>query len=628
VRGSERVTRRSFIKCVGAGSAALVAPAAALRAAQEAAAGVGPRPNILWITSEDNGPFFGCYGDAYATTPNFDRLASEGVLCLNAFANAPVCAPARSTIISGMYACSLGTHPMRSTYAIPSDIKFFPQYLREAGYYCTNCSKEDYNMRKPPGTWDDSSAKAHYRNRQAGQPFFAVFNLTVSHESSIHKSAPKTSHDPAKAPLPPYHPDTPTIRHDWAQYYDKVQALDAQVGGILANLEKDGLAEDTIVFYYSDHGGVLPRSKRFLYDTGTRVPMIVRFPKKYQHLAPGKPGTRTDRLVSFVDLAPTVLGLAGIPVPENMQGEAFLGPEAREPREYVYLFRARMDERYDMMRAVRDKQFKYIRNYMPHRIYGQYLEYLWKMPATRSWEEEYKAGRCNPTQSIFWGPKPAEELYDVAKDPYEVNNLAANPAHADVLERMRRALRDWILKIRDTGFLPEGDMVERTAGTTAYELVRRPGLPLERIVETAEMATDRNARHLPELVKRLKDPDSAVRYWAATGCVVLGEQARSAADALAAALADSSGDVRIAAAEALFGLGMTDKALPVLKQALADKNPRVVLHAVNVIQCLGEKAVSLLPAVERAMKDSGDNYVDRAGAHVLKTLGKNSSGPE
>jgi hypothetical protein len=354
--------------------------------------------------------------------------------------------------------------------------------------------------------------------------------------------------------------------------------------------------------------------------------MIVRFPKKYQHLAPGKPGTRTDRLVSFVDLGPTVLGLAGIPVPENMQGEAFLGPAARDPREYVYLFRSRMDERYDMMRAVRDKQFKYIRNYMPHRIYGQYLDYLWKMPATRSWEEEYKAGRCNPTQSIFWGPKPAEELYDVAKDPYEVNNLAAD--HADVLGRMRGALRDWILKIRDTGFLPEGDMVERTAGTTAYELVRRSGFPLERIVETAEMATDRDARHLPELVKRLSDSDSAVRYWAATGCVVLGERARSAADALAGALADSSGDVRIAAAEALFGLGMTDKALPVLKQALADKNPRVVLHAVNVVQCLGEKVAALLPAVERAVKDSGDNYVDRAGAHVLETLGKNSSGPE
>ena len=287
-----------------------------------------------------------------------------------------------------------------------------------------------------------------------------------------------------------------------------------------------------------------------------------------------------------------------------------------------------MDERYDMMRAVRDKQFKYIRNYMPHRIYGQYLDYLWKMPATRSWEEEYKAGRCNPTQSIFWGPKPAEELYDVAKDPYEVNNLAADPAHTEVLERMRRALSDWILKIRDAGFLPEGDRIERTAGTTAYELVRRPGFPLERIVETAEMATDRDARHLPELVKRLKDPDSAVRYWSATGCVVLGEQSRSAAESLAGALADSSGDVRIAAAEALFGLGMTDKALPVLKAALADKNPRVVLHAVNVIQCLGEKAVPLLADVQRSMKDSGDNYIHSAGKHVLETLGKNSSGPE
>ena len=345
------------------------------------------KPNILWIVSEDNSPFFGCYGDELATTPTFDKLATEGILYQNAFANAPVCAPARSTIITGMYPPSMGTENMRSIYPTPVSIKFFPQYLREAGYYCTNNSKEDYNMIKPEGVWDESSTKAHYKNRKEGQPFFAIFNLTVSHESSIHKSIPNDSlrHDPAKVKLPPYHPDTPEMRHDWAQYYDKIEDLDGQVAVLLKELEDAGLADNTIVAYYGDHGGVIARSKRFVYESGTRVPMIWRFPKKYEHLAPGLPGSKTDRLVSFVDLAPTMLSLANISIPGYMQGNAFLGDQQTPPQGYVHLFRGRMDERIDLPRAVRHKQYRYIKNYMPHRIYGQYLEYLWKAPSCRSW---------------------------------------------------------------------------------------------------------------------------------------------------------------------------------------------------------------------------------------------------
>ena len=335
------------------------------------------RPNILWITSEDNSPLLGCYGDTFATTPRLDKLAAEGVLYENAFANAPVCAPARCTIITGMYACSLGTHHMRSRYAIPSWVKAYPRYLRKAGYYCTNRSKTDNNIAwNDKAPWNACSKRAGYGKRKPGQPFFSFVNITVSHESSIHRKQAKTRHDTAKVPLPPYHPDTPDIRHDWAQYYDKVEDMDGRVGRILDKLEADGLADDTIVFYYADHGGVLCRSKRFLYDTGTRVPMIVRFPKNYRHLAPGKPGTRTDRIVSFVGLAPTLLSLAGIKVPDHMQGEAFLGAQARPERDYAYLFRGRMDERYDMARAIRDKKYKYIRNYMPHRIWGLHVAYI------------------------------------------------------------------------------------------------------------------------------------------------------------------------------------------------------------------------------------------------------------
>jgi arylsulfatase A-like enzyme len=249
--------------------------------------------------------------------------------------------------------------------------------------------------------------------------------------------------------------------------------MDTQVGRILDQPEKDVLAENTIGFYYADHGGVLCRSKQFLYDTGTRVTIIIHFPKTYQHLAPGKPGTRTDRIVSIVDLAPSVLSLAGVTIHGYMEGEAFLGSQQKVPRTYAYLFRGRMDERYDMMRDIRDKKYKYIRNYMPHRIYGQHMDYLWKAAATRSWEEKYLAGRCNTVQSIFWETKPPGEFYDITSDPWEINNLSADLKYKDILERMRRETVRWVRDSKDTGFLPEGEMIDRGEEMASYEFIRR-----------------------------------------------------------------------------------------------------------------------------------------------------------
>ncbi|MFW5773640.1 MAG: sulfatase, partial [Tangfeifania sp.] len=334
-------------------------------------------PNILWLTSEDNSPFLGCYGDEFATTPNLDKLASEGFLYTHAYANAPVCAPARNTIITGVYANSGGNQHMRSYYPISEVVKTYPEFLREAGYYCTNNSKTDYNTNsiEPNKIWDESSRDAHYKNRAEGQPFFAVFNTTISHESSIHNSIPneKLRHSPDEVPIPPYHPETPAMKHDWAQYYDKVEDMDTQIGKWLQELEDAGLADNTIVFYYGDHGGVIARSKRYVYETGTRVPFIVRIPEKYKYLFPEeKTGSEVNRLISFVDLAPTLLSIAGIEIPDFLQGNAFLGDQKTEDPEYAFMFRGRMDERYDMSRAVRDQKFRYIRNYMPYRIYGQH----------------------------------------------------------------------------------------------------------------------------------------------------------------------------------------------------------------------------------------------------------------
>lgn len=607
--------RREFLKVTGAGTMLLALPDVLFADINKT-----DRPNILWIVSEDNGPFLGCYGDSFATTPNLDKFASQGLLYENAFANAPVCAPARSTLILGMYPPGMGTHHMRSKNKIPQFIKLLPQYLREAGYYCSNNAKQDYNIPRPAGVWDESSRKAHYKKRGAGQPFFSVFNIAVSHESRIHKSRNKLNHKPEQVKLPPYHPDTPEMRHDWAQYYDQVQLMDKRVGEFLDELGKSGLADETIVFYYSDHGGVLPRSKRFLYDSGTHVPLIIRFGRKYQHLAPAKPPAREQRLVSFVDFAPTVLSLAGVKVPEYMQGEPFLGRQQKQERKYVHLYRDRMDERYDMMRGLRDKRFKYIRNYMPHRIYGQYLQYLWRAPATRSWEKAFKEGKCNKTQSIFWGAKPTEELYDTREDPYEVNNLAAEPKYKKVLERMRLASMKWIRQVRDAGFVPEGEMLERINGRTAFELVHDEKFPFERVVETAETAGERNAAKLPFLLERLSDKEDSVRYWAATGCAILGEKAKQASADLEKCLNDSSASVRIAAAEALCIFGKTKKAIAVLKQELKSTNSKVALHAVNVLEVLGEKARPALEEMAKLAEETKDRYIRDAATHIISTL--------
>jgi arylsulfatase A-like enzyme len=583
------------------------------------------RPNILWIVSEDNGPFLGCYGDNLATTPTLDKLASEGILYENAFANAPVCAPARSTIITGMYPPSMGTQNMRSVYPIPESIKFFPQYLREAGYYCTNNAKEDYNMPKPEGVWDESSRNAHYKNRAEGQPFFAIFNFNKSHESSIHKSIPNDSlrHDPAKVKLPPYHPDTPEMRHDWAQYYDKIEDMDGLVAEVLRELEEAGLAESTIVAYYSDHGGVIARSKRFVYESGTHVPMIWRFPEKYQHLAPGNPGDRTDRLVSFIDLAPSILSLAGVEIPDYMQGKAFLGAQQTEPRDYVHLFRGRMDERIDKVRAVRNKKFRYIKNYMPHRIYGQYIEYLWRAPSCRSWEAEYLAGNCNEAQSAFWQEKPAEELYDVAADPWEVNNLAANPAYQDILDQMRNETGRWMSEIKDTGLMPEGQMSTKNQDKPSFTYTHSGDYEFEKIKRAADLATMRDVKNLDEIIGFLKDENPTVRYWGANGCLILKAEALPAKDALIAVLDDVSPDVRIAAAEALCHVGENQQAIPVLISALDEDNQMVRVHALNSLYILGgEVAKAAMPKVKELVADQeGRDYDLRAAQRLVEVYG-------
>ncbi len=422
---------------------------------------------------------------------------------------------------------------------ITREIRGFPAYLRAAGYYCTNNSKTDYNAPvNIKDAWDECSNKAHYRNRPKAAPFFAVFNHEVTHESQVFPQAirkyPPIAHptDPAKVVLPAYHPDTPELRRNRANYYDLMNRMDTQIGRKIAQLEEEGLLDDTIIFYYGDNGGVLPRSKRFCYESGLHVPLIIRFPRKFQDLAPAAAGSHIESPVSFVDFAPTVLSLVGIDIPKHMEGHAFAGKQNAGAQQYAFCFRNRMDDRYDFVRTARDKQYRYIRNYSPHVIWGQHVQYMWQQTGVKVWEQLHKEGKLNAQQDLFWREKPEEELYELASDPSEVKNLAASPEHQQVVNRMRAALEEHMLRTRDNGFIPEGSPLEGYAqgrDASAY--------PLERILPLANLAIKRDPANLLKLIEAMSDANECMRYWGALGCVMLREKLRRPAMAWASAWA-------------------------------------------------------------------------------------------
>lgn len=586
------------------------------------------RPNILWLTSEDNGPHLGAYGDEYASTPNLDSLAARGSIYLACWSNAPVCAPARTTIVSGMYPPSTGAEHMRSQVRLPEGFHPYPTLLREAGYYCTNNSKTDYNLELGK-IWDESSNKAHWKNRPEGAPFFAVFNVTTTHESQIRMRPHKAVHDPAGVRVPAYHPDAPEVRQDWAQYYDKISDMDAEMGRRLAELEEAGLADDTIVFYYGDHGPGLPRNKRSPLDSGLRVPLIVHVPEKYRELAPAdwQVGGKRKELVAFIDLAPTVLSLAGAPIPRYMQGRAFLGTEIAPPSDYLFGFRGRMDERYDLARSLRNDRYVYVRNFMPHLPWGQHNEYMFITPTTQAWHRLHEEGKLTAEQDLFWQPKQTEELYDLHADPDEVRNLASSPAHQEILERMRSALFDKLLAMRDVGLLPEQEMLDRSQGSTPYEMGHdRAKYPLERILPIADLASQRDPQHVPALQKALSDEDAGVRYWGTLGLLMLGQTAMPDLEKeLVERLSDDCLSVRVPAAEALvrFGSNSAREAglatlLEVAGQGAAGYYAAV--QALDAIDRLGPLAEPILEDVQ-AIKAPA-NPPPRSGEYIQRLLAK------
>ena len=402
-------------------------------------------------------PHIGAYGDALARTPVLDRLARESIRYTRAFTTAPVCAPSRAAIITGMYQSAIGAQHMRTTedrvpelpgpyLAVPPFyVKAFPEYLRAAGYYTSNRAKTDYQFGVPFTIWDDLGPGAHWRNRSdKTQPFFSVFNLEVTHESQIFPTSPARKGkplvtNPASILVPPYYPDTPLVREELARMYDNIADMDGQVGELLAQLEADGLADNTIVFYWSDHGDGVPRAKRSLYDSGLRVPLMIRWPKAPRAML--TPGAVRDELVSFIDLAPTVLALAGVEIPAHLQGRVLVGPNAAPPPAFVFAARDRMDQEYDMIRSARDARFLYIRNFSPELPYAGHVIYRNQSAIMQEWLR-LQAERKLTGPPALWmrTARPPEELYDTTTDPHQLRNLSAQPSHRATLTRMRDAV--------------------------------------------------------------------------------------------------------------------------------------------------------------------------------------------
>jgi len=561
------------------------------------------RPNILWLTSEDNGiSWVGCYGGKNCQTPNIDRLAEEGFRYTHCFDNAAVCAPTRSTWITGMYAISNGTQPMRSRNNIPHDvIKYYPDLLREAGYHTSNAIKTDYNIggRSDRDCWDVMDRKVRYgwRERKPGQPFFAVVNTTSSHESRAHGDVENTRNDPAKMKLASYHPDLPIIRKNYAKYADAVENMDSDIKQALDALREDGLYEDTIIIYCSDHGGVMPRSKQFLYSSGTHCPLIVRIPEKYKRLWPAeRPGTTVDRVVSFVDMPKTWLSLAGAKIPDTFQGTVFLGKGMEREPEYHLSFRERADDRCDSVRMIRDKQYAYYKNYMPYAPAGQFLSYLWRAQAAPAWERHHKEGKTDEITGRFFRPRVSEEFYDTVKDFDNVHNLIDDPRHQKKIAEMKQAMRKKQMELYDSGLLPESMRVRRASqnNVTIYEMVRDPKLyPLESYLDAADMALERNADNLPAFIEGMSNPDCGIRYWAVVGLHLLEKNAAPAVETLEKALEDESHEVRIMAAWTMVRLGRNEAGLACLRDLL-NNGTMADRKLYNVLDWMGEDSLQLI----------------------------------
>ena len=526
------------------------------------------RPNVVFLVSEDNSiHYLKHYGAKFGSMPNIEKMAEEGLTFNHAFSNAPVCSVARSTLATGVLGPRAGFQYHRKS-VLAKGVKPWTALLRKAGYYCANNSKTDYNFATTKGeAWNESGRKASWRKRPDKQePFFYMQSFAVCHESSLHFPAKLMQSEKTKTPvdqvtLHPYHPDTPTFRYTHARYFDRMNMVDSQMGAVLKQLKADGALEDTFVFYFGDHGGVLPRGKGYAYESGLHVPLVVRIPENFKHLADHVRGTRTDGFVSFIDFGPTVLNLAGLSVPEEMDGAAFLGKgtTAKElaSRDEAFGYADRFDEKYDFVRTLRKGNWKYIRNYQGFYPDGLQNNYRYRMLAFTEWRNLHRAGKLNAAQSQFFEARPAEQLFDLSKDPHEVNDVAKNPDNQTVLKDMRARMTKKVKAIHDLSFYPESHMVAKALGDgVAYGA--RHAKEINRLVDIADLGLMPFAKASKSLGNAMESKNPWERYWACITASVFGDVAKPLVSNAKKLLSDDNLMVRVRAAEFLGSIKAVD----------------------------------------------------------------------
>ena len=528
------------------------------------------RPNFVFIVSEDNSiHYLRLYGNKLGITPNIERLADNGLTFNHAFSGAPVCSVARSTLATAMHAPRVGFqyHRKSALASLPPGVKPWSQVLRENGYYTTNNAKTDYNFNvNRKEVWDMSSNKATWRNRpNKAMPFFHMQSFADSHEGRLHfplkqmETPTKTSPDDVM--LQPYFPDTPIMRYTKARYYDRIRVIDSQVGKIVNQLKEDGILEDTFVFYFGDHGGVMPRSKGYAYESGLHVPLVVRIPENFKKLIDHKRGTRTNGFVSFIDFGPTVLNLASISVRKEIDGQAFFGKGVSAAdlanRDEVFGHADRFDEKFDMVRTYRKGKWKYIRNYQSYYADGLQNNYRYRQLAYDNWRNLYRAERLNPVQRQFFERRSVEQLFNLEKDPHEVTNLAADPAQSKRLAEMRGLLKNKMKSINDLSFYPENRMVT-TALNDGVAFGREHSKQISRLSDLADTALRPFSEVKQALASSLQSKGALRRYWALKVCSNFGEKAKSLAIAAMPLLNDKNLMVRVRAAEFLGSIKAVD----------------------------------------------------------------------
>lgn len=600
--------------CVGPGSAA--APA------------LNDRPNFLLIIAEDMGPWLGAYGYDAVHTPNLDALSAQGIRFTQAWASGPACSPSRSSLFTGLWSPSLGTESHREPRPIPA-WTIWTQYLRAAGYYTTNHAKTDYNADQlHPAWWDESSGNAHYRNRAPGQPFFHVYSsLMQTHMSFLldypldqrrHRTVPVAAVD-----LPNFLPDDPTLRDDRAWHLHGVNLMDGEVGRILAELDRTGEADNTIVIFCSDHGGVLPNAKGYANHAGFHIPLLLSIPPRFAHLAPTlpNPGDAHHGLVSLMDVPRTIFSLANITPPPHLQGQAWAGPHAAPtPADTPYLFAYRgiNGGRWDVVRSVRRGDLIYTRNYLPFRAAGLRQNYHMRMPGQQAYERRWRAGETDPAQSTFWEPRRVEELHDLSSDPDQLHNLAEDPSYTREIQSLRTLLDEHLETIADLGFVPNTLRHPAPFPTFYDRLTADPALAAT-IRDAARQASAPPLADSAPLAAAAAHADASVRYWAAVGLARLAYAGQLPPDdaVLTLLLSDPSEEVHIMAAEAVAAAGQPDRGLPLLLAAITANRP-AAREALSALETLGPRAAPAGPILMELLPARAEDFYLRS---ALVTLG-------